>query len=67
MRVSTGSATQSDGRMFTVVIESFGIGRQRRAERRVTVPFAQLQSLMQTVAKNGGRIKVVSADGTAQE
>lgn len=67
MRVSTGSATQSDGRMFTVVIESFGIGRQRRAERRVTVPFAQLQSLMQTVAKNGGRIKVVSADATAPE
>jgi len=67
MRVSTGSATQSDGRMFTVVIESFGLGRQRRAERRVTVPFAQLQSLMQTVAKNGGRIKVVSADATAPE
>ena len=67
MRVTTGSATQSDGRMFTVVIESFGIGRQRRAERRVTVPFAQLQSLMQTVAKNGGRIKVVSADGTAPD
>ena len=67
MRVSTGSATPSDGRMFTVVIESFGIGRQHRAERRVTVPFAQLQSLMQTVAKNGGRIKVVSADATAPE
>ena len=67
MRVSTGSATQSDGRMFTVVIESFGLGRQRRAERSVTVPFAQLQSLMQTVAKNGGRIKVVSADATAPE
>jgi ferredoxin--NADP+ reductase len=67
MRVTTGSATQSDGRMFTVVIESFGIGRQRRAERCVTVPFAQLQSLMQTVAKNGGRIKVVSADGTAPD
>ena len=67
MRVSTGSATQSDGRMFTVVIESFGIGRQRRAERRVTVPFAQLQSLMQAVAKNGGRIKVVSADASAPE
>jgi ferredoxin--NADP+ reductase len=67
MRVSTGSATQSDGRMFTVVIESFGIGRQRRADRRVTVPFAQLQSLMQTVAKNGGRIKVVSADATTSD
>jgi ferredoxin--NADP+ reductase len=67
MRVSTGSAIQSDGRMFTVVIESFGVGRQRRAERRLTVPFGQLQSLMQTVALNGGRIKVVSADAEGTE
>ena len=62
MRVSTGSAIQSDSRMFTVVVESFGIGRQRQAERRITVPFEQLQSLMQTIARQGGRIKVVSAD-----
>jgi ferredoxin--NADP+ reductase len=67
MRVSTGSAIQSDGRMFTVVIEGFGIGRQRRAERRLTVPFAQLQSLMQTVALNGGRIRVVSAEDAGAE
>jgi ferredoxin--NADP+ reductase len=67
MRVSTGSAIQSDGRMFTVVIESYGVGRQRRAERRLTVPFGQLQSLMQTVALNGGRIKVVSADAEGSE
>jgi ferredoxin--NADP+ reductase len=67
MRVSTGSAIQSDGRMFTVVIESFGVGRQRRAERRLTIPFGQLQSLMQTVALNGGRIKVVSADAEGSE
>jgi ferredoxin--NADP+ reductase len=62
MRVSTGSATQSDSRMFTVVVESYGVGQQRRAERRITVPFEQLQSLMQTIAKKGGRIKVVSGD-----
>ncbi|MCS5700126.1 FAD-binding oxidoreductase [Cyanobium sp. FGCU-52] len=62
MRVSTGRASQSDSRMFTVVVESFGIGRQRRAERRLTVPFAQLQSLMQTIAANGGRIRVVSSE-----
>jgi ferredoxin--NADP+ reductase len=63
MRVSTGSATQSDDRMFSVVIESFGVGRQRRAERRLCVPFERLQTLMQTVAQQGGRIRMVSADG----
>jgi ferredoxin--NADP+ reductase len=66
MRVSTGKATQSDGRMFTVVVESFGLGRQRRAEKRLTVPFARLQSLMQTIARRGGRITIVStSDGPA--
>jgi ferredoxin--NADP+ reductase len=60
MRVSTGLGTSSDNRMFTVVIESFGAGPQRRAERVMTVPFQQLQSLMQTIAQKGGRIKVVS-------
>ncbi|MCS5693041.1 ferredoxin-NADP reductase [Cyanobium sp. FGCU-6] len=67
MRVTTGRASQSDSRMFTVVVESFGIGRQRRAERRLTVPFEQLQSLMQTIAANGGRIRVVSSDLTTAE
>ena len=62
MRVSTGKATQSDGRMFTVVVESLGVGPQRRAERRLTVPFGQLQRLMQTIAQKGGRIRLVSAD-----
>jgi ferredoxin--NADP+ reductase len=59
MRVSTGSATQSDSRMITVVVEGFGIGRQRQAERTFTVPFSQLQLLMQTIAARGGRIKSV--------
>ena len=59
MRVSTGRATQSDSRMITVVVESFGVGSQRRAERRFTVPFPQLQGLMQTIARQGGRIKAV--------
>jgi len=61
MRVSTGSATQSDSRMITVVVEGFGIGRQRQAERSFTVPFSQLQSLMQTIAAQGGRIKSVGS------
>lgn len=65
MRVSTGSATSSDNRMFTVVVESFGAGPQRRAQRTLTVPFQQLQSLMQTIASKGGRIKVVSGDGVS--
>ena len=60
MRVSTGNANQSDGRLFTVVVESYGLGRQRKAERRLCVPFERLQPLMQSIAKNGGRIKMVS-------
>ncbi|EDY38180.1 ferredoxin--NADP reductase [Cyanobium sp. PCC 7001] len=67
MRVSTGSASQSDSRMVTVVVESFGIGRQRQAERRFTVPFAQLQSTMRTIARQGGRIKAVDVAGTLPE
>ena len=63
MRVSTGLAASSDNRMFTVVIESFGAGPQRRTARTMTVPFQQLQSLMQTIARKGGRIKVVSSEG----
>ncbi|MFN7227818.1 MAG: FAD-binding oxidoreductase [Synechococcaceae cyanobacterium] len=63
MRVSTGRATQSDNRMITVVVESFGIGRQRQAERSITVPFSRLQALMQSVALNGGRIRSVSGNG----
>jgi len=63
MRVSTGMATSAENRMFTVVIEGFGAGPQRRAERTMTVPFQQLQSLMQTIARKGGRIRVVSSDG----
>ena len=65
MRVATGRATQSDGRMFTVVVEGFGIGKQRQAERSFTVPFGQLQQTMQTIAQQGGRIIGVTAAGTA--
>jgi len=59
MRVSTGRASQSDSRMFAVVVDGYGVGQQRRAERLITVPFAQLQSLMQTIARRGGRIKAI--------
>jgi ferredoxin--NADP+ reductase len=59
MRVSTGRSTQSDSRIFTVVVEAMGIGQQRRAERRLTVPFGQLQSTIRTIALQGGRITAV--------
>ncbi|MFM7675037.1 MAG: phycobilisome linker polypeptide [Synechococcus sp.] len=59
MRVSTSAATQSDRRMFTVVVQGFGVGRQRQAERRFTVPYARMQSLVQTIAQQGGRIVAV--------
>ena len=67
MRVSTGSATNSDSRLFTVVVEGYGVGLQRRGQRRLTVPFQGLQPLMQTIAKNGGRIVTVSADAVADQ
>ncbi|MEB3183228.1 MAG: phycobilisome linker polypeptide, partial [Cyanobacteriota bacterium] len=67
MRVSTARGSGGDDRVFTVVVESFGVGIQRRAERRFTVPFAQLQSLMQTIARSGGRIRVVSSDDASVE
>jgi hypothetical protein len=59
MRVTTAKASGADDRVFTVVVESLGTGVQRRAERRFNVPFSQLQPLMQTIARSGGRIRVV--------
>jgi ferredoxin--NADP+ reductase len=50
--------------MFTVVVEGFGIGQQRQAERTFTVPFSQLQPTMQTIALQGGRITAVKAAGS---
>jgi ferredoxin--NADP+ reductase len=51
--------------MISVVVEGLGVGRQRRGQRRFTVPFAQLQSLMQTIALQGGRIVQVSSGNDA--
>mgnify|MGYP003336800152 FL=1 len=62
MRVSTGKSSGSDDRLFTVVVEGYGVGRQRAAEQRFTVPFAKLQSLMQSIARNGGKIRIVIGD-----
>ncbi|MEB3319965.1 MAG: phycobilisome linker polypeptide [Cyanobium sp.] len=60
MRVATGRASLSDGRMFTVVVEGYGIGLQRQAQRTFTLPFRQLQAMVQTVARQGGRILSVT-------
>jgi ferredoxin--NADP+ reductase len=60
MRVSTGQPSRADNRMFSVVVESLGIGRQRRSQRTLTVPFERLQSLMQTIAQQGGRIVAIN-------
>jgi ferredoxin--NADP+ reductase len=65
MRVSTDKASGSDGRLFTVVVEGYGVGKQRRAARTFTVSYDRLQSLMQSIARNGGRIRLVSADSVA--
>jgi ferredoxin--NADP+ reductase len=45
--------------MFTVVVEAFGLGLQRQAERRLLVSFSRLQSTVKTIAQQGGRITAV--------
>ncbi len=65
MHVSTGRANQSDSRMFTVVVEAYGLGLQRQAERRLLVSYAQLQSTVRTIALQGGRITAVLGPGPA--
>jgi ferredoxin--NADP+ reductase len=51
--------------MFTVVVEAFGLGLQRQAERRLLVSYAQLQSTVRTIALQGGRITAVLGPGPA--
>jgi hypothetical protein len=59
MRVSTGNTRGFDNRMFTVVIESLGVGRPRRATRQLTVPFQQLQSLLLIERAYGANAQVI--------
>jgi ferredoxin--NADP+ reductase len=67
MRVSTARIVESDGRMFRVTVAGFGVGRQRSGQRTLLVPFGGLQSLIQTIALQGGRITAVTpADGQAE-
>ena len=60
MRVSTGNAILADSRLFTVVVENYGLGRQPKTERRLSVPYERLQRLVQSITKNGGLIKMVT-------
>ena len=66
MRVATGRASLSDGRMFSVVVEGYGIGRQRQAQRTFNLPFNQLQGMVQMVARQGGRILSVTPVESAE-
>ena len=56
MRVSTAGSGDSQERMFTVVVLGLQSGRQRRAERRFTVGFSQLQATVQRITSSGGKI-----------
>jgi len=63
MRVSTAPARQSDARMFSVVVQGYGAGSQRRSERQIKVAFSGLQALIRSIALNGGRIlEVIPAE-----
>lgn len=63
MRVSTGRATHSGSRMFTVVFEGNAMSRQSQTEHRLNVPFTKLQDTLQAISRQGGHIKAVTADG----
>ncbi len=65
MRVSTATSSCSDSRVFTVVVQSYGLTQQRNAERTITVPFSRLQSLMQSITKLGGKVISVTAASEA--
>jgi ferredoxin--NADP+ reductase len=67
MRVSTATSSCSDSRVFTVVVQGYGAGVQRNAERTITVPFTRLQALMQSISKLGGKVISVSADGSTPD
>ena len=59
MRVSTAGSGESQERMFTLVAVGLQAGRQRRAERRYTVPYSQLQATVRRITAGGGQITAV--------
>ena len=65
MRVSTATSSCSDSRVFTVVVQGYGLTQQRNAERSITVPFSRLQALMQSISQLGGKVISVTAASEA--
>ena len=65
MRVTIGASGQSQSRMYTVLVQEYGAGPMRRAQRPFTVPFSRLQTLIQAIAQEGGRILAVHPVGDA--
>ncbi|MCP9790699.1 ferredoxin-NADP reductase [Vulcanococcus limneticus Candia 3F8] len=65
MRVSTATSSRSDSRVFTVVVQGYGVGKQRQAAREINVPFNRLQALVQSIALLGGQILSVTPAGEA--
>ncbi|MFZ9464321.1 MAG: phycobilisome linker polypeptide, partial [Vulcanococcus sp.] len=65
MRVSTATSSCSDSRVFTVVVQGYGLTQQRNAERSITVPFSRLQPLMQSISQLGGKVISVTAASDA--
>jgi len=63
MRVSTATSSRSDSRVFTVVVQGYGVGKQRQAAREINVPFNRLQALVQSIALLGGQILSVTPAG----
>ncbi len=60
MRVSTAAASQSDARMFTLVVQGIQGGGTRAAERCLTVPLSRMQATVQLINQQGGRILSVT-------
>lgn len=63
MRVSTATSSRSDSRVFTVVVQGYGVGKQRQAAREINVSFNRLQALVQSIALLGGQILSVTPAG----
>ena len=65
MRVSTATSSCSDSRVFTVVVQGYGVAQPRTAERSINVPFSRLQALMKSISQLGGKVISVTAASEA--
>jgi ferredoxin--NADP+ reductase len=63
MRISTAALSQTDARMFSLVVEGLQGAGTRSAERRFTIPLSQMQATLRLINQQGGRIvSVLPAD-----